>query len=309
MSSRKKFHKPKDVFFTTKYGSCTKGLAEDVLTRAQYSKYRGSVDLILTSPPFPLNRKKKYGNLVGEEYLNWLEMQSLLLTDYLSDTGSVVIEIGNAWNRGSPTMSTLPIRALLAFLEKSGLHLCQQFIWFNPAKLPTPAPWVTRERIRVKDSFTNIWWMSKTDRPKASNINVLIEYSKKMETLLAKGEYNSGARPSNHNIGPKSFLKNHGGAIAPNVLVSANTDSQSKYLRYCRQQNLAPHPARMPLDLPVFFIKFLTDKGDLVMDPFAGSNTTGEAAEKLERQWLGIEANESYILGSMGRFEKEFIRS
>ena len=71
------------------------------------------------------------------------------------------MEIGNAWESGRPTMSTLSLRALLAFLEAGGLHLCQQFISHNPARIPSPAQWVTVERIRVKDSFTNVWWMSK----------------------------------------------------------------------------------------------------------------------------------------------------
>ncbi|MEM8493429.1 MAG: site-specific DNA-methyltransferase [Pseudomonadota bacterium] len=260
------------------------------------------MNLILTSPPFPLNRKKKYGNHSEEEYLSWLSALGPIFSDYLSDDGSLVIELGNSWKQGSPTMSTLALRALLSLLEEGDFQLCQQFVWYNKAKLPTPAPWVTRERIRVKDAFTNIWWMAKTERPKADNKRVLIDYSVRMTKLLNSGKYNSGHRPSEHKIGEKSFLKDNGGAIPSNVLISSNTRSKSPYQNFCRERGIQPHPARMPSDTAEFFISFLTDRGDLVLDPFAGSNTTGSAAESLERRWMSIEPNLDYISGSIGRF-------
>ena len=288
--------------YRTKNGACVNGVSEDVLSSKGFAKYKGEVDLILTSPPFPLNRKKQYGNKNDDEYLVWLRGMSVILSEYLSETGSIVIELGNSWNKGAPTMSTLSLKSMLAFLEESNLHLCQQFIWFNTAKLPTPAPWVTIERIRVKDAFTHIWWMSKNERPKANNKNVLHAYSDKMKRLLKSKQYNAGTRPSEHAISEKSFLTDNGGAIPPNVLVSSNTESNSPYLRYCRSEGIKPHPARMPSDIPEFFIKMLTDKNDLVLDPFSGSNTTGQIAEELDRKWISIEANESYIEGSRGRF-------
>lgn len=180
--------------------------------------------------------------------------------------------------------------------------MCQQFVWYNLAKLPSPAQWVNVDRVRVKDSFTHIWWMSKTPKPKADNRKVLVEYSESMKKLLKNQKYNSGIRPSEHNIGEESFLKNNEGAIASNVLVSSNTQSFNGYLSYCRERKIDLHPARMPIDIPVFFIKMLTDENDLILDPFGGSNTTGEAAEKLNRNWLAVELNEHYIQGSKGRF-------
>ena len=70
------------------------------------------------------------------------------------------MEVGNAWEPGRPVMSTLALRALLAFLDTGKLLLCQQFIYNNPARLPGPAQWVTVERIRVKDSYSHLWWMA-----------------------------------------------------------------------------------------------------------------------------------------------------
>ena len=284
------------------------GKAEDVLASPLATKYRGKVDLIFTSPPFPLNRKKKYGNLQGEEYINWLKGLALTFRALLKRKGSIVMEVGNSWEEGKPVMSTLALKALLAFLETGKFHLCQQFIWNNPARLPSPAQWVNVERIRVKDSYTHLWWMSPAERPKADNRQVLNRYSDSMKKLLASKKYNAGKRPSEHHIGEKSFLTNNHGAIPSNVITLANTQASSDYLDYCRKKNLEPHPARMPIGLPEFFIKFLTNRNDLILDPFGGSNTTGAAAEKLRRKWLAIEPRKDYIRASKGRFQKTFSR-
>jgi hypothetical protein len=237
-----------------------------------------------------------------------------------------VIEVGNGWDAGQPTVSTLAIEALLAFKRKAGLHLCQEFICFNPARLPSPAQWVTVERCRVKDAFTRVWWMSPTPRPKADNGRILTEYSGAMRKLLERGTYNPGTRPSEHQIGETSFLADNGGAIPPNVLMPsaaailqeilatggettdvlsiANTSTADPYQRYCRDNGIAQHPARMPMKLVQFFVDFLTEPGDLVLDPFAGSNSTGFVADLRERRWVGIEADEHYAHTSEERFKQ-----
>jgi hypothetical protein len=288
--------------YKTRLGSMLVGNVEDILTSKRASRLKGKVQLVFTSPPFPLNRKKKYGNFQGPAYIAWLEEMAVLLCDFLKPDGSIVMEVGNAWEKGSPVMSTLALRSLLAFQEKADLHLCQQFICYNPARLPGPAQWVTVERVRVKDAFTHVWWMSPSARPKADNRRVLKEYSKSMLQLLESKKYNAGKRPSEHAIGKKSFLKNNEGAIPSNVLTLANTRANDPYQAYCRENGFSMHPARMQIELADFFIRFLTEPGDLVMDPFAGSNTTGAAAEKLKRKWLSVELREDYVRASQGRF-------
>jgi hypothetical protein len=272
-------------------------LASDVATAV-----RNEVQLAFTSPPFPLNRKKKYGNLTGDEYLDWLGELAGPLGDLLAEDGSLVIELGNGWEQGKPLMSTLPLRALLRLLESGGFHLCQQFVVHNPARLPSPVQWVNVERIRVKDAYTHVWWMSRSERPKANNRRVLVEYSASMRKLLQRQSYNAGGRPSEYTIGATSFLADHGGAIPSNVLTISNTVSSDAYRRYCREVGLPVHPARMAPELAEFFVRFLTDEGNLVLDPFAGSNTTGAAAEALGRRWLSVEPQVEYIAGSVGRF-------
>lgn len=295
------------IAYRTKLGFVVKGKAEEVLKSSLHEDYKSKVDLIFTSPPFPLNRKKRYGNFQGQDYIDWLANFAPLFGEFLKPKGSIVIEVGNSWEAGRPVMSTLALRSLLEFLDKGQFVLCQQFIYYNPARLPSPAQWVNIERIRVKDSYTHLWWMAKTDRPKADNRRVLKEYSDSMQRLLQMQKYNPGKRPSEHNIGETSFLKNNNGAIPSNVITLSNTQPNSDYLNYCRANNLQPHPARMPIGLPEFFIKFLTRPNDLVLDPFGGSNTTGAAAEQLGRQWVSIEPNEDYIEGSRGRFLPLFL--
>lgn len=293
---------PKLAYRTSK-GLVLQDLCENVLTSPELEPLKGQIQLIFTSPPFPLNRKKKYDNLQGQEYLDWLSTYSCLLKDYLSESGSIVIELGNAWEPGEPAMSTLALESLLAFKTAGDLTLCQQFICHNPARLPSPAQWVTVKRTRVTDSYTNVWWLSRTSSPKADNRKILQPYSASMKSLLKSGKYNAGGRPSEHHVGSKSFLKDNGGAIPSNVLRFANTSASDPYLNYCRTNNIKSHPARMPIGLPEFFIKFLTDDNDLVMDPFGGSITTGAAAEKLNRNWICIEPSSEYIDGSRGRFD------
>ena len=284
------------------------GSAEDALRSDHLAHYRGKVQLILTSPPFPLNRKKKYGNLQGPQYVDWLAGFGADFKELLTEDGSVVVELGNAWEPGLPVMSTLSLEALLELVKAGPFHLCQQFICYNPSRLPTPIQWVNIERIRVKDAYTHVWWMSPVEKPEADNRRVLKAYSAAMLKLLASRKYNSGRRPSEHHIGQTSFLRDNNGAIPSNVLTLSNTTANDRYLDYCRDHGLQPHPARMPATLAEFFIKFLTKPRDIVFDPFAGSNTTGAAAERLKRRWVSIEPEAEYIESSRGRFEKTWKR-
>lgn len=288
--------------YRTELGELVVATAEDLLDSPEGLALKGRVQLIFTSPPFPLNTKKRYGNLQGEEYVAWLAGFAPRFRELLTPTGSLVMELGNAWEPGRPVMSTLALRALLAFVDAGKLQLCQTLVCHNPARLPGPAQWVTIERIRLKDAYTNVWWMSATDRPRADNRSVLTEYGVRMRKILTDKAYNAGRRPSEHHISPASFLTDNGGAIPGNVLTFANTSSSDPYLRYCRLHSLRPHPARMPPALVEFFVKFLTGPDDLVLDPFAGSNTTGAVAEQLGRRWIAIEPDEGYATGSIGRF-------
>ena len=287
-------------FYKTEYGAAYLGDTKEILAD---QTLEGTVDLIMTSPPFALRRKKEYGNVEAVEYVVWFLEFARIFHRILKHEGSLVIHIGGSWDRGQPTRSLYHHELLIELCRIPGykFFLAQEFFWYNPSKLPTPAEWVTVRRERVKDAVDCIWWLSKDPHPKASNWNVLQPYSESMEQLLRNG-YKAKLRPSGHQISGK-FSKRHKGAIPPNLLQIANTESNSRYLRACREAGMKPHPARYPAGLPEFFVKMLTDESDLVIDPFAGSNVTGEVCERVKRCWIAVDMVEEYLEGSKYRFD------
>ncbi len=313
--------KKNKTYYETELGHLILGDSYEELTNGSMDEYKGKVNLIITSPPFPLNNKKKYGNLQGDEYKEWFVNLAPIFEELLAEDGSLVIEIGNSWESERPIQSLLHLECLLGLVKKSNLRLIQEFICYNPSKLPSPAQWVTVNRIRTVDSYTHIWWLAKSDFPKADNKKVLRPYSKSMKQLLKKQKYNSGKRPSEHVVSEKGFLNDHGGSISHNffemeaidnkrdvrlpynVLSYSNTNSNDYYLKTCRKNNITPHPARMNQGIVSFFINFLTEEKDLIFDPFAGSNTTGATAEKLNRKWLTVEVDPEFANQSIYRFE------
>lgn len=262
-----------------------------------------SIDLILTSPPFALTRQKEYGNKQEQEYVDWFLRFSKEFYRILKDESSLVIDLGGAYIPGFPVRSLYQYELLIKLCREQKFFLAQEFYHYNPSRLPTPAEWVTVRRIRVKDSVNVVWWLSKSEFPKATNRNVLTPYSESMKSLIKNG-YKAKLRPSGHNISDK-FGKDNGGAIPSNLLKLANTNSNGQYQKKCRKNGIKPHPARFPVGFSDFFIKFLTDKNDIVLDPFAGSNTTGFSAEKLNRRWISMELNKQYLKGSIYHFDSE----
>jgi DNA modification methylase len=264
-----------------------------------------SVDLIVTSPPFALLRQKSYGNENQSEYVAWLAEFGEAALRVLKPTGSFVLDLGGAYERGRPVRSLYNFRVLIDFCDRIGYQLAEEFFWYNPAKLPSPIEWVNKRKLRAKDAVNTVWWFSKTDHPKADVTKVLVPYSNRMEKLLDNpaGFYKPKERPSGHNIA-EAFSRRNAGAIPSNLLQIPNTESNSHYLRRCKLTGQSSHPARFPEALPRFFIKLLTDPDDLVIDIFSGSNTTGHVAEELGRNWVSIESNREYAISSALRFMK-----
>jgi len=256
----------------------------------------------MTSPPYGLLSKKKYGNADAGDYVEWFQPFAEQFRRVLKSNGSLVIDLGGAWNRGSATRSLYQYKLLIDLVENHGFYLAQEMFWWNPAKLPTPAEWTNLRRIRVKDAVNTIWWLSTSEWPRAHNSRVLVPYSSRMKKLLKDG-YKQSVRPSGHDISD-NFAHDNGAAIPPNLIAAPNTESNSQYQRYCAEKEITPHPARFPRLIPEYFIRMLTDPGDLVIDPFAGSCVTGEAAEVLHREWICIEKDpdREYLKGARGRF-------
>ena len=282
--------------YTTRRGAAYRGDALDLL-RAMPDE---SVNLVITSPPYALEFKKEYGNEPQDTYVEWFLPFAREVLRVLRPDGSFVVNVGGAWQKGHPVRSLYHFRLLLELVDTVGFFLAQEIYWHNPAKMPTPAEWVNVQRIRVKDSVEPCWWLSKTERPKASNLGVLVAYSDDMLRLIDRG-FRAKRRPSGH-LAKATWQKDLGGAIPGNVLTMGNNDSIGRYIAMLTARGLKVHPARFPVHLPGWFIRFLTEPGDIVVDIFGGSMTTGWAAERLDRAWLGFELSEEYVEASRLRF-------
>lgn len=285
--------------YMTRLGAAYLGDSLELLPQVPDS----SINLVITSPPFALQREKEYGNRSQDDYIAWLEEFARLVRQKLRDDGSFVLDLGGAYRKGVPVRSLYNFRVLIRFCDEVGFHLAEDFYWYNSSKLPSPIEWVNKRKLRAKDSVNTVWWFSKTEHPKADVSKVLAEYSDRMKKLLQdpEGFYTPKKRPSGHDIG-KGFSKDNGGAIPSNLLQIPNTESNGTYLSACKVLDIKQHPARFPAKLPEFFIRFLTEPGDTVLDIFAGSNTTGQVAESEGRKWLAFEERMEYLAPSAFRF-------
>lgn len=285
--------------YTTNYGAAYVGDSLDLLDHLEPD----SINLVITSPPFALQREKSYGNVDQEAYVDWLFAFCKKVHRVLAPQGSFVIDLGGAYQSKRPVRSLYNYQILIRLCDRLDFRLAEEFFWYNPSKLPSPIEWVNKRKIRAKDSVNTVWWLSKTDYPKANVTNVLVPYSERMKKLHENPDkyYKPKLRPSGHDIGA-GFGTNNGGAIPSNLLQIPNTESKSRYIQLCKAVEIPAHPARFPQKLPMFFINFLTEPGDIVLDIFAGSNTTGAAAEAAQRRWIAFEQNPSYLAASAFRF-------
>lgn len=291
------------IGYETEYGKCICADSLEALDMLEDN----SINLVITSPPFALQRKKEYGNEEQTEYVDWLCQFAKLVFRKLREDGSFVIDIGGAYEKGQPSYSLYQFKALIKMCDVIGFKLAQPFYWHNPSALPAPIEWVNKRKLRAKTSVNTVWWLCKNPLKCKANVNnVLAPYSTRMLRFITNPEdfvkEEGTVRPSGHVLGKSSWSKDNGGAIPPNLLQISNTESNGQYLRYCKALKVKGHPARFPVALPEFFIKLLTDEGDFVVDIFSGSNTTGMAAEKLHRRWQSFELSQEYVAASSFRF-------
>ena len=289
--------------FTTSLGTALLAEAESAIGLIA----NNSVDLILTSPPYPLTTKKTYGNLNPDAHVDWLTSLAAGWKEKLTDTGSLILNLADVFTPGAPAVSLYQERLLIRLCDELGFTLAQKFYWENSSKMPGPAEWVCVRRIRVTPSIEQVYWL--TNNPttaKANNRQILRSYSHSMQERIAHGGENNqrpNKRPSGHLLKPGAFAIDNGGSIPHNLIIAPNTESNSLYQTRCRQEALPIHPARFPKAIPTFFIQFLTEPGNLVFDPLAGSATTAEAAEALGRHWIISERSLTYLQGAALRFE------
>ncbi len=263
-----------------------------------------SVNLIYVSPVYPISTAREYGGLKVPEWLDWMQHLGQLWHGLLQDDGSLMVNLGTVFTPGAPLESTYLERFVLQMVDDLGWHLAGRHHWYNPLKLPSPMPWVVLKRKRVKPAVETIYWFSKNRDPKADNRRVLRPYSERALKGYIGKQGEAMHRASGYSFGEKSWSKDNGGSIPPNLIIANGVPSQDDYRRRCREAALPAHPAAFPAALPEFGIKLTTEPGDLVYDPMAGSGTTAAVAEALGRRWLTSEQALAYIEGAALRHDR-----
>jgi DNA modification methylase len=257
----------------------------------------GVVDLVLTSPPFALARPKAYGNKSEGDYAGWFLPFAAEVKRVLAPRGSFVLEMGWAYRPGRPVRSLYNVETLLRLCDEQDWVLAQEFHWYNPTKLPSPAEWVTVRKIRVKDAVSPIWWLAKTDDPRADWTGVRPDLDPHAPTPT-----DPSRDPGSLWFGDEPLPATRDEQVPSNLLKIANTGSNTWYQRCCRELDIAAHPARFPERLPAFFIRGISAPGALVLDIFCGSNTVGYVAQALGRRWASFEKSPQYLAASAFRF-------
>ena len=217
-----------EATYNSDLGSAFQGDSRELLEQLPDN----SIDLIVTSPPFALQHKKEYGNETQSEYNDWFMQFVPEVRRVLQPHGSFVVEIGGAFKPGYPERSPYQFQLLdrLVDPDDGGMHLAQDFYWYNPAKLPNPIEWVNVRKIRVTDAVTHIWWLTpeinkdsavedgEHPRPEANNQRVLQEYSDSQKQLIETAEFNDGKRSSGWDIDSEAFTNDNDGSIPDNLL-------------------------------------------------------------------------------------------
>lgn len=321
------------VGFSTELGIAILGCCETV-----FSRIDSPITLCLTSPPYPLAKQRAYGNVAESQWVDWICKMLEPIVKNLVRGGSICLNISNdIFVSGTPARSLYRERLILALHDRLGLHKIDELIWSNPSKAPGPVRWASMERVLTNVSWEPVYWLSNDPKAlRSDNRRVLQAHTERHLQLIRRGGENRTTSFSDgaYNIHPGRFGNETAGRIPRNMLeiepacpdwdayaIAANEAKlpiyganpvltfghscadQRKYKEQARAAGLPAHGAPMPLKLASFLIEFMTEQGELVVDPFGGSFTTAKAAELLGRRWLSTECMVEYVIGSAMRFQ------
>jgi len=292
------------VGFSTDLGVALWAAAGDV-----FSKLDEPIVLCLSSLPYPLAKPRAYGNPTAETYVDWACKLLEPVAKHLVLGGTIALNISNEiFVKGSPARSLYVEHLVIALCQRLGLHLWERMVWENPSKPPGPLQWASLTRQQLNAKYEPIYCF--TNDPKllrSDNRRVLETHTKRQLALMKAGgeqrttSYGDGA----HRLRPGSYGRVTPGRIPGNVLTIAHRCADKEAARReAIAQGLPTHGAAMPLKLAQFLIEFLTEPGDLVVDPCGGWMTTGKAAEVTCRPWLCTELMGEYVLGAANRFRQ-----
>jgi len=274
----------------------------------------GTVDLIYHSPPYPLTTGRAYGTFTVAQLIELIMSCAPEWKRVLTDTGSMVLNLKDVYlpsseTGGAPERSIYIDKLVCALVEETKFHFADRHFWRNPSCAPT-TPWVTVKKVRCGADIEHMLWFSKTAQPFSDSTQVMSPAkASTIATYLAKArraQKNVVCESGHNNVFEEQIAKAARGeqilVLPRTVQEFSNAAPQVKLKALLAQAGLPPHPARMPIDLPRFWIKFLTKPGQRVHDFFLGSGTTGLACEELGREWGGNDRSLSYLLGSALRF-------
>lgn len=292
----------KVLAFSTDLGVAIWGDSEDV-----FQDLDVPITLCFTSPPYPLRRARNYGNVDCRAIVDFICQTLAPALDKLADDGSLVINLTNdIFEERSPARSTYLERLVLALEDNFGLHLMDRFVWHNPTKPPGPLQWASLTRQQLNVAYEPVMWFAKDPhKVKSDNRRVLQPHTSSQQALISRGgekrhtSYGDGA----YTLRPGSFGAATAGTIPRNVLqIPHRCRWSAAYRQHAQSLGLPLHGAGMPYTLPEFMIRFLTEPGDLVADPFGGRSMTGRAAESLGRMWFCVEKMLEYAIGGSALF-------
>ncbi|MFM0265495.1 DNA methyltransferase [Paraburkholderia sediminicola] len=265
------------------------------------------IALVITSPPFLLRKPRAYGNPATEgDYIDFICRSLEPLVRNLVPGASVCVNLSNdVFEPGSPARSLYCERLVIALHDRLGLKKMDTLIWQSP-KPPGPVQWASLKRVQLNCGYETILWLTNDPmRVKSDNRRVLEAHTEKHKRFVAAGgvsryaEYGDGA----YRLKPGAYSRETAGRIPRNVLMRGNRCADTlEYRRDAERLGLPIHGAMMPLSIPDFLIRFLSEPSDLVADPFGGTMKTGMAAERLGRRWVCAELALEYVRAAAERF-------
>jgi DNA modification methylase len=236
-----------------------------------------SVDLIFTSPPYADQRKKTYGGIHPDKYVEWFLPTTEQLLRVLKPTGTFILNIKEKVINGE--RSTYVMELILA-MRKQGWFWTEEFIWHK--KNCYPGKWPNRFR----DAWERLLQFNKDKQFNMYQEEVMVPMGNWTKTRLIKLSETDKERDESK-VG-SGFGKNISNWLNRDMAYPTNV------LHLATECNNKNHSAAFPEGLPEWFIKLFTKEGDTVLDPFMGSGTTILVANRMKRNSIGIEIVPEY---------------
>jgi DNA modification methylase len=289
------------IAFSTNLGVAIWGRCEQT-----FRGVNAPITLCITSPPYPLKNPRAYGNPQEKDYVDFICRSLEPIVELLTFDGSICLNLSNdIFAHKSPSRSLYKERLIIALHERLGLHKMDEIIWMNPCKPPGPIQWASKTRQQLNVAWEPILWLSPDPINCKSNNNRVLEPHSEAHLRFLNRDHRTSATYSDgaYKRREASFQPTTGKIPRNIIKLPHNCVDQSRYKRIAKENGLPAHGAPYPVALAKFFIEFMTEPDDLVVDQFGGSITSGVAAEQLGRRWMVAENMLEYLIGGSYRFD------